>query len=60
MDAKTYSLEQAKQRAELDRKMMTAEEKKMEDRRTVYAFRKAFEKILAEVSLSLSPLTPAE
>lgn len=50
VDPKAYSFEQAKQRMELDRRMRTAEEKKMDDRRAVRTLRKQFEQILAEVS----------
>ncbi len=49
VDSKAYSFEQAKQRAELDRRMRTAEDRKMDERRTVRALRKAFDAILKEV-----------
>jgi hypothetical protein len=49
VDPKAYSIEEAKQKAERDRRHKTAEEKKTEERGEIKKLRKEFENLLAEV-----------
>eukprot|EP00054_Salpingoeca_dolichothecata_P028412 m.215633 g.215633 ORF g.215633 m.215633 type:complete len:1145 (+) comp26213_c1_seq1:4271-7705(+) len=48
LDPNTYSIEEAKQKAEQDKKMRTAADKKMDARRDIRKLRKEFEQLLAE------------
>ena len=49
VDPKAYSIEETKQKAAFDKKMKTAEQKKMDDRRLIRKLRTEFEQLLAEV-----------
>ncbi len=49
VDPKAYSIEEAKQKVAFDKKMKTAEQKKMDERRQIRKLRIEFEQLLAEV-----------
>ena len=53
VDAKAYSIEEAKQKVAMDKKMKSAEAKKMDERRVIRKLRTEFEQLLAEVGLNL-------
>ncbi len=48
-DTKAYSIEEAKQKSAFDRKMKTAEQKKMDERRAIRKLRDEFDRLLQEV-----------
>ena len=57
VDVKAYSIEEAKQKVAMDKKMKGAEAKKMDERRIIRKLRTEFEQLLAEVGVVYIVLT---